>query len=210
MRPRRTPTSLPPRRYVFAVVAITAIGPPIRFSTLGRQSYWFDGLFTVSLVRTSFSYMLFRIPRTEATPYLYYLIAWPLVRVFGLHEAGLRSLSALFGTATIPVTCGVGAALGSRRVGVIAAALVCVSPFLVWYSQEARAYALLTFFAALTLLFFARALRGSPWALAGWALSAALALATHYFAAFLVAPEAALLLVYARPRRLVALAALLP
>src|SRR5436853_902061 len=115
MRPRRTPTSLPPRRYVFAVVAITAIGAAIRFSTLGRQSYWLDELFTVSLVRTSFHYMLFRIPRTEATPYLYYLIASPWVRVFGLHEAGLRSPSALFGPATIPVTYGARATLRSRR-----------------------------------------------------------------------------------------------
>jgi mannosyltransferase len=201
---------LSPRRYVYAVVVITAIGAAIRFATLGRQSYWFDELFTVSLVRGSFGHMLFRIPRTEATPYLYYLIAWPWSRVFGLHEAGLRSFSALCGTATIPVTYGAGAALASRRVGVIAAALVSVSPFLVWYSQEARAYALLTLLAALTLLFFGRALRGSRWMLAGWALSCALALATHYFAAFLVAPEAALLLIYARPRRLVALAALLP
>src|SRR5437868_15097699 len=49
--------------------------------------------------------------------------------------------------------------------------------------------------AALTLLFVARRSYGL------WALSAALALCTHYFAAFLIAPEAIWLLWTAAERR---------
>ena len=49
--------------------------------------------------------------------------------------------------------------LPSRRAGLIAAALVAVNPMLIWYSQEARSYALLVFFCAVSLLFFVRALR---------------------------------------------------
>src|SRR4029453_9461372 len=96
----------------------------------------------------------------------------------------VRSLSALAGTATIPVAYAAGAALVSRRTGLIAAALVAMNPFLVWYSQEARAYALFAFFSALSLMFFARR-SALPWALAS-----ALAIATHYFAIFLVVPMA--------------------
>ena len=37
--------------------------------------------------------------------------------------------------------------------------MVAVNPMLIWYSQEARGYALLVFFAALSFLFFLRALQ---------------------------------------------------
>ena len=78
------------------------------------------------------------------------------------------------------------------RAGVLAAALVAVHPLLVWFSQEARAYALVGLFAALSLVGFLRVLErpdGRAWA--AWAVPAALALATHYYAGFLVLAEAA-------------------
>jgi mannosyltransferase len=97
--------------------------------------------------------------------------------------------------------------LVSRRAGIVAAALVAVNPLLVWYSQEARAYALLVLLTGLSLLFFAHALKdGRPGALWWWAFASSLALATHYFAFFLVAPEALWLALRARRRRAVLLA----
>jgi 4-amino-4-deoxy-L-arabinose transferase-like glycosyltransferase len=182
----------------------------LRFATLDRQSFWVDELVTVSLVRRSFVDMLNTIPHSEATPYLYYVLAWPWARLFGSGEAGLRSLSAVAGTATVVAAYGAGAALISRRVGLIAAALVAVNPFLLWYSQEARAYALVTLFVAIGLWFFGRALNGERGALAGWAVASGLALATHYFAVFVVAPEALWLLARVQVRRHAALASLVP
>jgi mannosyltransferase len=182
----------------------------LRFATLDRQSFWLDELVTVSLVRKSFGDMVHAIPHSEATPYLYYILAWPWSRLFGSGEVGLRSLSALAGTATVVAAYGAGASLVSRRVGLIAAALVAVNPFLLWYSQEARAYALVTLFVSVGLWFFGRALAGDRRALAGWALVSGLALATHYFAVFVVAPEAVWLLARARDRRRAVTAVLLP
>ena len=63
-------------------------------------------------------------------------------------EYGLRSLSALAGVATVPVAYLIGAELRGRRAGLMAAALVAVNPMLLWYSQEARAYALLVLLCA--------------------------------------------------------------
>src|SRR5438876_576650 len=77
------------------------------------------------------------------TPPFYYMLAWGWAKLFGTGEVGLRSLSALAGTLTIPAAYAAGRALSSRRAGLIAAALFAVNPLLVWYSQEARAYALL-------------------------------------------------------------------
>jgi mannosyltransferase len=189
------------RRAWIPVLVLTAVGGVLRFATLDTQGFWLDELVTVSLLRLEFGDMLDAIPESEATPYLYYVLAWPWARLFGFGEVGLRSLSALVGTAIVPVAYAAGAALVSRRVALIAAALVAVHPFLVWYSQEARAYSLLALLAALTVLFFGRSLRRERLGLAGWALSSSLALATHYFSIFLVLPEALWLLARSRPRR---------
>jgi len=103
----------------------------------------------------------------------------------------------------VPVTFGVARRLADARVGVAAAALVAVNPMLVWYGQEARAYALLALFSAGALWCFVVALETpSRNVLAGWALLSMLALATHYFAVFAWLPEAVWLL--ARHRRLAA------
>ena len=66
---------------------------------------------------------------------------------------------------------------------------------MVWYSQEARAYELYALLGALSLLCFLRAYRlPRAGSLALWSLSSVLALLTHYFAVFLLGPEALLLL----------------
>ena len=83
----------------------------------------------------------------------------------------------------MPLGYPIGRQLASRRVGLILAALLAFNPMLIWYSQEARSYALLVFFGALSFFFFVRALdtgRGRDLAL--WALASALALCSHYFA----------------------------
>jgi hypothetical protein len=199
------------RRPLTLVLALTALGALLRFATLDAQSFWLDELVTVSLLDRSFGDTLSGVRATEATPYLYYVLAWPWSRAFGLGEVGLRSLSAVVGTAAIPVAYGAGAACCSRRVGVLAAALVAVHPFLVWYSQEARAYSLLVLLGACTVLFSGRALRSPSRAdLVGWAIASSLAIATHYFAVFLVAAEAAWLLARYSRRREAGLALLLP
>ena len=102
----------------------------------------------------------------------------------------MRSLSALFGAATVPVGYLAGARLLDRRTGVIAAALLAFNPFLVWFAQEARAYALMVLLCTIgfhQFLVWLRERRSS--ALAGWGIASALALATHYYAALMIAAE---------------------
>jgi mannosyltransferase len=193
-----------------ACCAIIVLGATLRFSTLDLQSYRYDEAVTVGRVlHANFFDTFAAIPRSESTPPLYYLLAWGWSKAFGTGEAWMRSLSALAGTASIGVVYLAARALPvPRRGALIAATIVAVSPVLIWFSQDARAYALVFLLAALSFLFFARARRsGSGRDLAWWGASSALALATHYFAGFLIAPEAVLLLL-GRNRRDAALATL--
>ncbi len=183
------------RRLPLALGAVVALAALIRFATLDVQSFWQDEAVTVGLVRLGFGDMLRAIPDSESTPPLYYALAWVWSRVFGDGEVGLRALSALLGTLTVPVVYAIATRLVTSRAGLVAAVLAAVNPLLVWYSQEARAYALLVLLCALSILFFLE-VRAQPSGqrLAAWAAVSGLALATHYFAGFLVVTEAVWLL----------------
>ena len=178
------------------LLGLSAVGVALRFSSLGLQSYHHDEVITAGRVLGgSFVHMLREVKTGESNPPAYYVLAWGWSRLFGTGEVGLRSLSAVFGALTIPVAYLVGKELLDRRAGLIVAAMVAVNPMLIWYSQEARSYALLVLATALSLLFFLRARRtGSLKDVALCAAFGALALCTHYFAAFPVAIEAAWLI----------------
>ncbi|HEX4034738.1 MAG TPA: glycosyltransferase family 39 protein [Solirubrobacteraceae bacterium] len=183
--------------WTLAIAAAVVAGAAIRFLTLSVQSFWLDEAVTHGLVTRSFGSMLSAIPHSESTPPLYYVLAWVWVRVFGADAAGLRSLSALFGTATVLVLALIARRLAGNRGALAAAALAATSPLLIWYSQEARAYGLLVLLCAVTVWCLLR----EDWR--GWAIAAALALATHYFAVFIVVPEVAWLVVRKRDTRAV-------
>ncbi len=175
------------------VVTLTVLGAALRFGTLNVQSIWLDESATLVLVHRGFAGMLSNLSASESAPPLYYVLVWAWTKVFGAGPLGFRSFSALVGTVTIPVLYLAGRQV-SRRVGVWAAALATVNPAMYYYSQEARAYALLILLSAVAYLLWQRALQQpSGRRLALWALVSALALLTHYFAAFLFLPEAVIL-----------------
>jgi mannosyltransferase len=192
------------------LVLLVLVAAAVRFSALGVQSFWADEGFTVEIVRHAFGGVYGAVRRTESTPPLYYYLAWLWRQPFGTGAAGLRSLSALLGTASVPDCFAAAAELFDRRAALVCAALVAVSPPLVWYSQEARAYSLLVFLGLLSIWLCVRAVRGDRRALAGWAIVAALALATQYFALFTVVPEALWLIATAPRERRTWLAVALP
>jgi mannosyltransferase len=168
----------------------------IRLSTLGLQSFWYDEAFTpVHVLRVGFANTLHGIVNTENSPPVWYVLAWLWSRLFGTGAVALRSISAAAGVGTVAVGWALGRELGGRRAAIVLAGLLAVNPLFVWYSQEARAYGLLVFTSASSLWLFVRADREpTPRRLGAWALVGALSLATHYFAVFLIVPQAVLLL----------------
>jgi mannosyltransferase len=178
-----------------AVLALTGVAAALRFATIGEQSYWYDEAITASMLDGSLADVFRDVVDTESTPPLYYVVAWLWAQVVGSDETQLRSLSALAGTLVVPVAFAAGRIVATARIGLAAAALASVSPMLVWYSQEARAYSLLALLGGLSFVLFALArVDPSRRRLAWWAVVSALAIATHYFAGFVILAEAALLL----------------
>ena len=181
--------------------AAIAVGALARFATLDLQSFHHDeAVMAGRVIQPGLGDTLDQVLDGERSPPLYYLLSWAWSQPFGTGEVGLRSLSALVGTLMIPAAFLAGRELLTARAGLFCAWLVALNPLLVYYSQEARSYILMALFVTLALAFFARSVRrpdGRSFAL--WALACALALCSHYFAIFLILPQAAWLL-YSNPR----------
>jgi 4-amino-4-deoxy-L-arabinose transferase-like glycosyltransferase len=194
-----------------ALLALVAGAALLRFPTLGVQSLSNDEAFTVALATEGLGSVFSSVENTESTPPLYYYLAWGWEKLFGSGEAGMRLLPALLGTLLVPATWAAARETLPRRSALIAALLVAVSPLLVWYSQEARPYALFALLSTVGFLFFVRCLRAPGRRDLGlWALCSTLAVVTHYFAVFPVAAEGLWLLLAAPERRGRVLAACAP
>src|SRR5690242_13862187 len=70
---------------------LTLLAALVRFAAIRTQSFWYDESITVELVRSSGRGMLEGVRAHEATPPLYYLLAWVWAHAVGSDEAGLRS-----------------------------------------------------------------------------------------------------------------------
>jgi mannosyltransferase len=124
-------------------------------------------------------------------PPLYFVLAWGWTGVFGLTEAGLRSLSAVLGSLALLLFAWLLRRWLSPGAAVWGTAVFALHPFLVAYSREGRPYALVLLLALVSLALVSRMGEIRP----GWGHWTALVLVntallyTHYFGAFLLAAE---------------------
>ena len=199
--PARSGASLLADRPAIAVALATAVAALLRLPFLATQSLWFDETYTVHVVQAGSPGELWdRIGASESTPPLFYVLTWLWVQVAGDGAAAVRTVSALAIVASVPVAHGALRRFAGERAALAVAALLAVSPLLGWYALDARAYGLLVLTALLSVwacgaaldTAAARARRIPP--LAWWALAAAAAIWTHWFAGFLVLGEAVVLL----------------
>jgi mannosyltransferase len=122
--------------------------------SLPHSPFWADEAYTVLAVRTaSLDELLKTNLLNEETPPLYFMLLRGWSQLWGNSaEITLRLFSALAFAATVPLTGWLGMRLWNRQVGLMAALLLACNPFLRYYSQEARAYALAVLFSLLLML----------------------------------------------------------
>jgi hypothetical protein len=136
----------------------------------------------------------------ENNPPLYYLLAWAAAKL-GNPAFSIRLPAILFGAATVPVVYALGRRTVGSIAGLVAAAIVAIAPFGLFYGTEARAYSALMFFTALSTLALVSALgseRRAWWAL--YVLASVGTLYTHYLGALVLAAQLAWALATHRER----------
>jgi 4-amino-4-deoxy-L-arabinose transferase-like glycosyltransferase len=178
-----------PVRPWLIVALVTVLALALRVAWLGSKGLWIDEADSVYFARHSLPDVLFHL--CDPHPPGYYVFLKPFLGL-GQSEFLVRLPSAIAGAAAIPllyILCrelGVAAesAWLDRRTAVVAALLLAVAPLHVWYSQEARMYALVTTLGLGAAVFAARfARRGRVGDALGYVLLASLSLLTDQSAA---------------------------
>jgi mannosyltransferase len=171
--------------WVWALVVIH--GAMLIFG-LGSKGLWLDEVMSITAATASWAELWrFFVGLPEQHP-LYYLLARGWLSALGVSEVALRALSALFAVASVPVTFLFLKKLASSRVALAGTALLCFSPFWIFYGQEGRMYTLLIFLVVLSSWLWLDLLdRGAVRArcIAYWA-TATLAMYTHFFFGFVL------------------------
>jgi mannosyltransferase len=170
------------------IMAILALAFALRVYRLTHLSFWLDEGYSAFAAGLPLPDLL-QFVASRAHPPLYFLLlhgwAW-----LGQADFVLRFLSVLWGVVGVAGLYVLGRRLLGRRIGLLAALLLAVSPMHIWHSQDARMYSQLFALAVLSTYLLVRALdegRLRYWL--GYALLATLCLYTHNTASLTVAAQ---------------------
>jgi mannosyltransferase len=140
------------------VIIITLVGGLLRVLLLGAKGMWLDETFSVWMASHSVADMLHWIVRIDQHPPLYYLLLHYWIALNGDTPYYVRLLSVLFGAGTIPIIYLIGKRMSGVVMGLVAAVLLALSLFNIYFAQETRMYTLLTFNAAVAIYALVRLL----------------------------------------------------
>ena len=173
-----------------AVAGLTLLALVLR-AALMRDSLMGDELFMFNIVHhRSLGSAISLIRNTEKTPPLFFLLVWASAKI-GDPTLWVRLPSVLAATAMVPVGYLLGSRTAGRNAGLMAAAVLALDPFAIFYGTEARAYAAVALLAALSTLFLLEALRTRRrrwWVAYGLAVVAVMY--THYIGVFVLGVQA--------------------
>jgi uncharacterized membrane protein YgcG len=168
---------------------LTLLGLALRLPALGDSLFGdeLSSYFVVTGRSLAGTFHLLNGNAIELNPPLYFALAWASEKLAGDSAQSLRLISLVAGTAAIPLTYVLGRLTVGLRAGLAAAAMVTLSPFLIFFSAEARAYALLMVLVLVSSIGLLQALRTGRlrwWAV--YAVCSCAAMYTHYTSLFVL------------------------
>jgi len=165
-------------------ILIFTLGIFLRVFLLDEESLWLDEGTSLKIAKLK-TLEIVKL-ESDANPPLYYLILHFWIKIFGDSEFSVRFPSVIFGSATIFIVFKLLSSF-DREVALLSSLLTSISTFLVFYSQEARAYSLFLMISTLSYLFLLEALkRGEMKFFIFYTLSVVLMLYTHIYSFFIV------------------------
>lgn len=176
-------------RNALILLLIIAVGVAVRVVSLRHEALDGDEAFSYNVAVLPLHDALVKISNDLVHPPFHYLVLKAGVDLWGASALGIRIWSLLFGIATLILVVSIGGKLpGARYTGLLAAALLALNETHIFFSQQARSYAMYAFLVLLLVEWVARISREqrSPrlW-VAGAALMIVLVY-THYVAAIYV------------------------
>jgi mannosyltransferase len=127
--------------------AVTVAGLGLRYYRLGKWGFWRDEMFSVGDQEDGFNYSLLRQSTTQT-------IIRQIVRRWGIDERNARLVPALIGAASVPLLYPVLRRTFTPQIALVTSALLAISPWHLYWSQNARFYTLLLLLYSLALFTF--------------------------------------------------------
>ena len=125
----------------------------LRLYGISLQNIWYDEHWTLLVASAPINQLIDLLPAAESSkPPLYFAFMHFWLHL-GAGEFWLRLPCAIFGACDCVAAAALGRQLLGSRVGLWLGWALVISPFQIYYSQEARPYALWAFLMTLTLLF---------------------------------------------------------
>lgn len=184
----------PPRCSLLAkgiVLALVLLAYALQTTTLTLQSLWLDEVMALEFTKGSFIETVRTIIRPEDNGPLYYLFLFGWRRLMGDTDFAVRFLSVACAVLTLPLLFQWARRLLTDYTAIGAVILFTASPFVLWFAQEAKMYALHMMLSVASSLVLLEAFRkGRWWRWTLYAFLASMVLYSHFFGAFLVAAQA--------------------
>ncbi|MFH1339547.1 MAG: glycosyltransferase family 39 protein [Candidatus Omnitrophota bacterium] len=178
------------KRQILAIIFVLIISFTLRLYNLGFHEFWYDEVVTVNYAQNPYgNWGSFNAP-------LYWLFLHFWIKLFGISEFSLRFPSLIFSFFSVILIYLLGKILFDRMVGIFAAIFMGLSPFHLWYAQEARDYSMALFLGLASSYFLYKALRGGQnrsWLF--FIFVSIAALYTNYFFIFLFFAQAFYILI---------------
>lgn len=146
------------------LLAILLLAFGVRLAGLTVQSLWRDEVDALRFSQAPLATMVANFTRPGWNGPLYYVLLRAWIALAGQSAFALRYLSLAFGVLAVACIYRMARIWFAAPVPALSALLFATSPYMVWYGQEAKMYALLTVLAMATLYVYVQALRGKHWA----------------------------------------------
>lgn len=190
--------------WVVWISLVTFLAFGLRTIRLDLQPLWWDEGWSLYFATADVPAMVARTA-IDIHPPFYYLVLHIWTLIAGSSATSVRLFSVLVGTLSVPMIFLAGRRLFGARAAIMAALTMAVAPFHVYYSQEARMYALVTFLVLCSIYLFVSLLEregaasssGLHWLL--YVAVTSVAMYTQYYAVFV--PLSQTLFILARFRR---------
>jgi mannosyltransferase len=182
-------------RYTLSALVLMAFA--LRAYHLDFQSLWRDEADTIIFATRALPRLLSTFTRPKENGPLYFLLLRPWITLVGDGEFCLRFFSLAFGILAIPLAYALGRRWLSPLGSILGALLMAFSPYLIWYSQEAKMYTLIAFLTMLSLYLYVKALARGQWLYwAAYVVATSFCLYTHILAALIIPLEIILFVVW--------------
>lgn len=162
------------------LVIILVLGAFLRFFELGTRPFNGDEGVIALIANNNFSDLITRAASDVHPPLFHLLTSWS-IKIFGLQEWSMRLISALAGIGLIYFGYLLAKKFINQKIALIFSLLLVISPYFIYFSQEARMYSLFGFFSLASFYYFLSALK-EPKAkyFLAYAISACLMIYTQY------------------------------